>query len=180
MPRIPYQLIDLAEPHDLVDAIRARRGGTLLNLDRMLLHSHAFANGWNAFLGAVRTGLELSPKLRELSMCVVAVLNNAEYEFHHHAPEFIKAGGTPTQADALWRLRDHACGDDVCAMFEPAERAAIRLATEMTWDVQVSDATFSAVRSTLRSDQLTVELVGVIAAYNMVSRFLVALDIQPE
>lgn len=29
-------------------------------------------------------------------------------------------------------------------------------------------------------DQQTVELVGVIAAYNMVSRFLVALEVTPE
>jgi alkylhydroperoxidase family enzyme len=97
MPRIPYQPADLAEPKEIVSAIRTRRGGELLNLDRMLLHSPAFAKGWNAFLGQVRTGLELSPKLRELAMCVVAVLNGAEYEFLHHAPEFIKAGGTVEQ-----------------------------------------------------------------------------------
>ena len=36
--------------------------------------------------------LSLSPRLRELAMCGVAVLNGAEYEFHHHAPEFVKAG----------------------------------------------------------------------------------------
>ena len=64
MPRIAYQPADLAVPADLVNAIRQRRGGELLNLDRMLLHSPAFARGWNGFLGEVRTGLALSPKLR--------------------------------------------------------------------------------------------------------------------
>ncbi|MFD2271718.1 carboxymuconolactone decarboxylase family protein [Undibacterium arcticum] len=103
MPRIPYQPADLAEPKELVDAIRKRRGGNLLNLDRMLLQSAPFARGWNAFLGEVRTGLELSPKLRELAMCVVAVLNGAAYEFQHHAPEFIKAGGTAQQVEAMQR-----------------------------------------------------------------------------
>ena len=101
MPRIPYQPADLAEPAAIVDAIRSRRGGGLLNLDRMLLQSPAFAKGWNAFLGEVRTGLSLSPKLRELAMCVVAVINGAEYEFIHHAPEFIKAGGNQQQVEAL-------------------------------------------------------------------------------
>jgi len=32
----------------------------------------------------------------------------------------------------------------------------------------------------LLGDRQTVELVGVVAAYNMVSRFLVALGVEPE
>jgi alkylhydroperoxidase family enzyme len=177
MSRIPYQPADLAEPKEIVDAVRARRGGTLLNLDRMLLHSPAFASGWNTFLREVRTGLELPPKLRELAMCVVAVLNGAEYEFHHHAPEFIQAGGNGAQVQAL-RRPEIAAYDQ--SLFDAAERAAIRLTVEMARNVEVSDATFAAVRKALASDQLVVELVGVIAAYNMVSRFLVALGVEPE
>jgi alkylhydroperoxidase family enzyme len=177
MSRIPYQPAELAEPKQIVDAIRARRGGRLLNLDRMLLHSAPFAKGWNVFLGAVRNELELSPKLRELAMCVVAVVNGAEYEFHHHAPEFIKAGGTPEQVEALKSLERGAFES---ALFDAQELAAITLALEMTRSVQVSDATFSSVREALRNDQLAVELVGVIATYNMVSRFLVALEIETE
>jgi alkylhydroperoxidase family enzyme len=181
MPRIPYQPADLAEPKDIVSSIRTRRGGDLLNLDRMLLHSPAFAKGWNAFLGQVRTGLELSPKLRELAMCVVAVLNGAEYEFLHHAPEFIKAGGTAEQVEALKRIGTSIdISDQDLALFDAGERAALQLTTEMTLDVQVSESTFAAVRSALQSEQLVVELVGVIATYNMVSRFLVALGVEPE
>ena len=177
MPRIPYKPIDLAEPKELVDAIRTRRGGTLLNLDRMLLQSPPFAQGWNGFLREVRTGLALSPKLRELAMCVVAVLNGAEYEFHHHAPEFIKAGGTEAQVTAL-RTPETSSHDD--SLFDATERAALQLTIEMTRNVQVSDATFAKVRAALPDEQHVVELVGVIATYNMVSRFLVALGVEPE
>jgi alkylhydroperoxidase family enzyme len=177
MPRLPYQPADLAQPAEIVDAIRARRGGQLLNLDRMLLHSPAFAKGWNAFLREVRTGLELSPKLRELAMCVVAVLNGAEYEFHHHAPEFIRAGGTEAQVLAM---REPEVAARNSALFDAAERATILLTLDMTRKVEVSDATFTAVRSALPNDQLVVELVGVVATYNMVSRFLVALGVEPE
>jgi alkylhydroperoxidase family enzyme len=181
MPRIPYQPADLAEPKEIVSAIRTRRGGELLNLDRMLLHSPSFAKGWNAFLGQVRTGLELSPKLRELAMCVVAVLNGAEYEFLHHAPEFIKAGGTVEQVEALRGFStSFDTSDQNLSLFDATERATLRLTTEMTLDVHVSESTFAAVRSALGSEQLVVELVGVIAAYNMVSRFLVALGVEPE
>jgi alkylhydroperoxidase family enzyme len=176
MPRIPYLPEDPEAPADLVAAIRARRGGRLLNLDRMLLHSPPFAAGWNAHLRAVRTELSLDPKLRELAICVVAALNGAEYEFHHHAPEFVNAGGSAAQVEAL---RDPDAASASAALFDPTERAALALAIEMTREVAVSDATFEAVRRAL-GDRCTVELVGTIATYNMVSRFLVALGVEPE
>jgi len=176
MSRIPPLPADLAEPAALVAAIRARRGGQLMNLDRMLLHSPAFAGGWNGFLRAVRSDLALDPRLRELAMCVVAVINGAEYEFVHHAPVFLAAGGTQAQVDAM-RDPDRALRDD--APFDATERAALALAVEMTRHVAVADATFEAVRRVL-PQQHVVELVGVIAAYNMVSRFLVALGVEPE
>ena len=177
MPRIQYQPADIDGPVELIASIRVRRGGTLLNLDRMLLHSPSFAKGWNEFLGEVRGGLSLSPKLRELAICGVAVLNGAEYEFYHHAPEFIKAGGTAAQVEVLCNFEAAA---NETAVFDAAERAVIRLTLEMTREVRVSDSTFAAARSALPNDQGLVELVGVIAAYNMVSRFLVALGVEPE
>jgi hypothetical protein len=36
MPRVPNLPADVREPADLVAAIRARRGGSLLNLDRAI------------------------------------------------------------------------------------------------------------------------------------------------
>lgn len=177
MPRIQYLPIDIDSPAEIVSAIRVRRGGALLNLDRMLLHSPPFAQGWNGFLREVRSGLSLSPKLRELAICGVAVLNGAEYEFLHHVPEFMKAGGTAAQVEAL---RDLEAAAGELSLFDAAERAVIRLASEMTHGVQVCDSTFAASKSALPDEQSLVELVGVIAAYNMVSRFLVALGVEPE
>ncbi len=101
MPRIPYQPQDITEPEDLVTAIRARRGGTLLNIDRMLLHSPALTRGWNAFFSQIRNELDLPPKLRELAMSGVAILNQAEYEFRYHGPAFVQAGGTTAQMEGL-------------------------------------------------------------------------------
>ena len=176
MPRIPYVPENISEPADVVDAIRKRRGGGLINLDRELLHSPAIAGGWNVYMGAIRTKLIVSPQLREIAMCVVAILNGAEYEFHHHAPELIKEGGTAVQVAAL---RDPSSALTSQGIFDEQGIACIALTIEMTRDVKVSDATFAAMRKHL-SDQTMVELITVIAAYNMVSRFLVALDIQPE
>ncbi len=177
MPRIPYLPSDLHEPAELVAAIRARRGERLLHLDRMLLHSPPFARGWNALLGAVRGELDLPARLRELAVCAVAVLNDAEYEFAHHAPEFLKAGGTQAQLEGVRRMAQE---EPAAPLFDAAERAVLRLTAEMTRRVEVSEATFADVRGALADERQVVELVGTVAAYNMVSRFLVALNIAPE
>jgi alkylhydroperoxidase family enzyme len=176
MPRIPYRNEQDPEIGELVGAIKARRKGRLLNLDRMLLHSPPFAQGWNALLGTVRRDLEISPRMRELAICAVARLNKADYEWLQHAPEFLAAGGPRAQLDAL---------DDVDAatrnskLFDEGERAALQLALEMTRYLQVGNATFERARKLLGERQL-VELVGTIATYNMVSRFLVALGVDEK
>jgi alkylhydroperoxidase family enzyme len=175
MPRIPFVPADISEPRDIVDAVRARRGGKLLDLDRMLLHSPEFTAGWNAHLGAVRTRLSVPGKLRELAICGVAALNGAEYEYVHHAPLLVKEGGTQAQVDALRDLA-RAARDE--KLFDATERAVLQLTLEMTRDVKVSDATFEAVRA-IGGAQLAIEVVAVIATYNMVSRFLVALGVEP-
>ena len=84
---------DDAEPRDLVDAIRARRAGKLLNLDRMLLHIPPLARRWNSIFRAIRAELALSSKLRGLAI-ISAVLNQANYEWVQHGKEFLAAGGT--------------------------------------------------------------------------------------
>src|SRR5262245_17239793 len=173
MPRIPYKTDAEAGPPELVAAIRKRRGGRLGALDRMLLHSPPFAAGWNEMLGRVRTELEVSMALRELAMCAVAVLNRADYELVHHGPLFLKQGGTQMQLDALGKL---PAIDG--AVFDATQRSTLQLAVEMTRQVQVSDATFDAARRALGSDRHLFELIGVIAAYNMVSRILVATGIE--
>lgn len=177
MPFIPYVASDLAEPAGIVQAIRERRGGELLNLDRMLLNSPPFAEGWNRFLGTVRTQLSLAPRLRELAICTVGHLNGAPYEVHQHTGPFLAAGGTPEQLAALANPAT-AAGDD--GHFDDRERIVLRMAIAITRDIAAPPDLMSAARSVLGSAQQVVELVGVIATYNMVSRFLVALEVDPE
>jgi alkylhydroperoxidase family enzyme len=177
MPHVPYVSADLAEPKDVVDAVRARRGGHLTHLDRMLLHSPQLASGWNSLLGAVRTKLSLDALMREITICAVASLNNAEYEFHHHAPELVKAGGDEHQVRAL---RDVASAVNNGGLFTEAQRAALQLTLEMTDGVAVNEDTIEWVKKVMPSDQAVVELVATIATYNMVSRFLVALDVHAD
>jgi alkylhydroperoxidase family enzyme len=65
-------------------------------------------------------------------------------------------------------------------LLDAREKAALALAQAMTHSVQIPKPLMDRVRSQLPSQQHLVELIGVIAAYNMVSRFLVALGIELE
>lgn len=175
-PAIPLLPADIQEPQALVNAIRLRRGGDLLKLDRMLLHSPALAEGWNVFLGKVRNDLTVPLRLRELAMCVVAVLNGAAYEYEHHAPIYVRAGGSEEQAEALRHLD---AANFPIGLFPEIEQDVIGLAREMTRQIQVAGPLKRRLVRSLGAQQ-TVELIGTVAAYNMVSRFLVALSIHTE
>jgi len=166
-----------ASPRDpkLLEAILARRGGKYLNLDLALLWSEPLARGWNSLLGAVRREFALDARIREIAICTVASLTGADYEFTHHWPEYVKAGGDE-------KLRGHLADTDAAirdAAFSDDERLAMRYAVAMTRDVKVPDALFAQVRKRW-SDREIVELTASIAAYNMVARLLVALEVESE
>ena len=178
MKIIPNRSLDDYQPAELLEQIRARRGAAgLLNLDRILLHSPPVAAGWNVFIGNLRRDLLLQPKLRELAICTVAILNGAEYELEHHAPVWIESGARPEQVAALQHI---GADPQEPNPFDAAERAVIRLTFEMTRLIKVSEATLKRARAALGSDRELVELISVIAAYNMVSRFLVAAGVEIE
>ena len=181
MPTVPYitdRDIDQQKvPADLVAAIRARRaGGKLLNLDRMLLNSPPIARGWNTYMGSIRRELKVSPVLRELAICAIARLNRAPYEWLQHAPEFLQVGGNQAKLDALEDIEGAHLNS---AVFDRAELATLKLAREMSRNIEVSRETRDEIRALLPDEQV-VEIIGTIAAYNMVSRFLVALGIDAD
>ena len=176
MMRVPLWREELApRSKDLVAAIEVRRGGTLLNLDRMLLWSEPLARGWNGYLRAIRTELSLSPLLRELAICVVARLTGAEYEYHHHAPELRKAGASDAQLAAL----DEPDAAAASPHYDELQRAVIRFAIASTREVKIPESLFDQLKRHLGPTEI-VELAAATATYNMVARFLVALEIVPE
>jgi alkylhydroperoxidase family enzyme len=173
MARLPDQDAD-SPGADLALAQRVaqRRGGQLLNLDKQLLHSPPVADGWNHFLGAIRGKMRLDGGLRELVILQVALLNRAPYEFAQHAPVALAEGVPRAQIDALADWRDSP-------LFDARTRDVLAYAEAMTLQVQVGDETFEAVRRHFDAREL-VELTATVASYNMVSRFLEALQIQVE
>ena len=177
--RIPHWTNDRKpQPDDLVRAILSRRGGALLNLDRALLWSEPLARGWNTYLKAVRTELGASRRLRELGICTVALETGAHYEYHHHAPDYLAAGGSRDSLDALAAYVQQ--GDEGPPRNLTGDEALVaQYAVQMTRRVHVDEAVFARMRERFPTADL-VEITAAIATYNMVARFLVALQITPE
>ena len=172
MARIPYPDPSRYEGQPLAERIRRERGGQLLNLYRMLLHSPPVTEGWLAFLTAIRHKTELSARYRELAILRIAVLNGAEYEFEVHVPFALEEGVSREAIDALRANRNTNDLDE-------ADRAVVAYADAMTREIHVPDDVFTRMREHF-SERDVVELTATIAAYNCVSRFLGALRIDLE
>ncbi|PQZ60017.1 carboxymuconolactone decarboxylase [Achromobacter sp. MYb9] len=170
MARIEYADTSRPETRPLVERIERERS-SLPNLYRMLLNSPPVAQGWLAYLTAIRQQSGLPAKLREMLILRVAVLNQADYEFEQHLPVALRAGCSQVQVEGL------KAGDFTA--LDAGERAAMRYCDEMTRDIRVQDATFAAVREAF-DDKEIVEITATVAAYNMVSRFLEAIQIDHE
>jgi 4-carboxymuconolactone decarboxylase len=197
MARLP----GVAGTGPVADLIRERRGGELRPLDELLLLSPPVAEGWSVLLRAIRGRLQLDERLRELVILRIAVLNEADYEWQAHEPHALRCGVTPAKIAAVRHRPGHqdtdrsrgsngsnssrdshgfhnSTGSDDSHAFDSAERAVLAYTDAMTRDVTVVPDVYAAVAALLNPREL-VELTATIATYNMVSRFLVALEISP-
>ncbi|KAL9106845.1 MAG: hypothetical protein Q9227_008178 [Pyrenula ochraceoflavens] len=161
------------EEAPILERVLARRGERgLIPLDLTLLHAPQIADGWNSLLGAVRTKTSLSGDIREIVICRVALLNEAWFEWDAHLPILQKIQG--------WS-REHT---EVVGEKEPQHKGplskkqwmVLRYADEMTRNVKVGGDLFQEMRQRFGEKEI-VEVTTTAATYNMVSRFLVALDV---
>ncbi|MBN3785368.1 carboxymuconolactone decarboxylase family protein [Burkholderia sp. Ac-20353] len=158
-------------PEALLAEMRARRpDGALIDIDRVLLRSFPLATGWNALLRRVRAEFSLDLQYRELMMLRVAVLNRADFEWHVHEPAYLATGGTREKCEAL--KTDIVRSE----LFNEDEQALLHLTDQSTRHVVVDAEVIETLKTRFGESQ-TVEAVATVAAYNMVSRFLVALAI---
>ena len=171
--------------------LAARRSPNALQpLDLTLLHSPSVASGWSSFLGAIRTQTALSADIRELCICRVAVLNGATYEWEHHLPILEGEGGLAEDGVQEVKIRKSWQGwDDLgehgkvesgaegaAKTLNERQCAVLAYTDAMTVSVKVPDTIFNWVRRKFTEKEI-VEITSIIAAYNCVSRFLVALDV---
>jgi alkylhydroperoxidase family enzyme len=172
MANIPYANLNDPEIASLAERIKIERGGKMLNLYKMLLHSPPVADGWRQLLTAVRQQSILPGRYRELAILRVAVLNQADYEFSQHVPFALADGYIQAQVDALKRA-------DFRDAFDAIDLAVIDYTDAMTTAIRVPKDVFAAVKNVF-NDREVMELTTTVAAYNMVSRFLEALQIDHD
>lgn len=161
------------ELSDLIAKIRGARGGRLINIYRLMLHSPSLADAWFDLNQAVRYGTEIDGQCRELAVIRVAILNSVEYVVRAHGPAYaLKEGLTPAQVEALadWRASN---------LYSDKQRALLAYVDAMTRQIDVPDEVFAEVRKYFSARQI-VELSMLIGAYNMLTRFLKALKVDPE
>ena len=166
-PIAPGTRPELAQQEDRILAARGR----ISQLYQVLLNSPLIADGWEQMLSAVRNRSSLPADVRELVILRVAVLNRAPYEFEAHVPHARAAGASEAQIEAM---REVPLAE--AAPLGESQRVAVRLADAMTRDIEVPDALYEQVKASFGT-QMQLDLVATIAAYNMVSRLLVALRI---
>ena len=153
-----------ADEEAIVSRIQARRAPRPLQaLDLTLLHSPPVADGWNSFLGAVRTRTTLPADIRELAISRVAVVNRAWYEWGHHAPLAVAAGVAEADMEAIkdgapLTIPGRPAGADG---LNDQQWAALVYCDEMTRNVEVKDETFKAVREHF-SEREIVELTATV------------------
>ena len=174
MARVPLvEERDHPELADSIAKIKGARGGRLINIYRLMLHSPALADAWFDLNQAVRYATEIDGQSRELAVIRVAILNDVEYVQRAHGPAYaLKEGLTPEQVTALanWRASN---------LFSAQQRALLAYTDAMTQEIDVTDAVFAEVRRYFTERQ-TVELTMLIGAYNMLTRFLKALKVDSE
>ena len=167
VPRVePGTRPELAE---VEGRILAERGRISL-LYQVLLNSGPIAAGWERMLTAVRNQTGVPADLRELMILRVAVLNRAPFEFDAHVPHAERAGVGREKIEATLTV---PLPDGV---FTADERLVLDLADAMTRDIEVPDALMERLCGRF-DGRGVVEVVATVAAYNMVSRLLVALGV---
>ena len=168
-------LIDEQSRPDLAPLITRIKGarGKLIKLYAALLHTPEVAATWLDFINSIRANARMEERLRELAILRVAQLNGSEYVYGIHSSGMAqKAGITQQEIDAIrdWRAS---------SLFAPRERALLAYVDAMTRDIDVPDDVFAALRPHFDERKL-VELTVLVGCYNMHTRFLRALRVDPE
>jgi len=170
MARVPYlNKSDLAPEHQ---ELMARD----ISLYRALAHSPGALKYLSGMGGYIRHKSTLDPKLRELAILQVGWLARSSYEWSHH----VKIGHDfGLSDDDINALKDETAGR--ASKLDPLPKLVLKAAREMTHDLAMSDATFTALSAQLSREHI-VDLTLVIAFYNAVVRVLATLqiDVEPE
>jgi 4-carboxymuconolactone decarboxylase len=168
-PRVPILEEKSLTPTQraLLDSIRSGpRGGstTIRGPFAVFLHAPAFGELAQRLGGHCRFKTGVPPRLSEFAILTTARLWRAQYEWFAHVPQAERAGVKAQTIRDLHKGRlPKAAPKD--------ERAIYDFIQELYKTRRVSDKTFARVRSLL-GDAATVELVGILGYYALISMIL--------
>jgi alkylhydroperoxidase family enzyme len=174
MARVPYPTRDEFPPPYLAayDRMLRERGDPPLHVFAALANISDLLGPLLTFTREMREGAVIETRLRELAIMTVALATGATYEFNHHWNSALKAG---LRREQLEQLADA----ETSAAFDDRERTIVRYAREATLSLDVSDETWSALRSHF-SVRESMDVVMAVAWYNAVARVLLPLEIELE
>ena len=175
-PRLPILSEDqlAAAQRALLQSIRSGPRGsstTIRGPFAVFLHAPAFGELAQRLGGHCRFNTGVPPRLSEFAILVTARLWRAQYEWFAHVPQAERAGVKPQTIRDLHKGRmPKAAPKD--------ERTIYDFIQELYKTRRVSDKTFSRVR-TLLGDAATVELVGILGYYVLISMILNVFRMSP-
>jgi alkylhydroperoxidase family enzyme len=174
MARVPYPERDDYPAAYLAayDRMLRERGDPPLHIFAALANIPNLLDPLLTFTREMREGAAIETRLRELAIMTVALATGATYEFNHHWNSAVEAG---LRREQLEQLADAETSD----AFDERERAIVRYAREATLSLNVSDETWSALRSHFSARE-TMDVVMAVAWYNAVARILLPLEIELE
>ena len=173
MARVSF--VGKGQGHPMVEELYQgieKRGQRIINLYKVLGHCPYVGLNWQRLGNSLLKGEELPPKLRELAVLRVGHVVGSEYELTQHSRIGLAAGLTREQLDAIPHWEDSA-------EFTEEERVVLAYSDEVERDIKVKDETFARLSGFL-GEHAIVELTVVVGYYGMVSRFLVALEVELE
>ena len=175
-PRLP--ILNEAQMNDaqraLMDAIRSGPRGKAVTPRgpfAVWLHAPEFGQLAQALGGHVRYKTALPPRLSEFAILCTARLWRAQYEWFAHAP-MAEKGGVKVKT-----IKDLQAGRKPAGAPKD-ERAIYDFVQELYKTKRVSDRTYKRINAIL-GDKATVELVGLLGYYVMISFTLNVFRMMP-
>ena len=179
--KMPPSRVPILEEHSLtppqrtlLDSIRSGPRGsstTIRGPFAVFLHAPAFGELAQQLGGYCRFKTGVPPRLSEFAILVTARLWRAQYEWFAHVPQAERAGVKAQTIRDLHKGR-------VPKAAPKDERAIYDFIQELYKTRRVSDKTFARVH-TLLGDAATVELVGILGYYVLISMILNVFRMSP-
>lgn len=149
-----------------------RTRGNVPNMFRTVAHRPEIFETMIAHFEAILNTGTLPLKLKELVIVRTSQLNACEYCLASHSQIARRLGWS---AEQISDLANYEESDD----FDPAEKAALRLAERMTLDsTSITDSEFARLRNYYDEGEV-VELMAAIGLFNYFNRFNNVLQMEP-